>query len=69
MADLTNALWRKPSYSNGGQQNSCVEVARHCPGHVAVRDSKDPHGPVLFLQPRAWRSLTADVKAGRYDLA
>lgn len=68
MADLTNAQWRKTSYSSGGQQNSCVEVARHRPGHVAVRDSKDPSGPVLFLEPRDWRSLTADVKAGRYDL-
>lgn len=68
MADLTDAQWRKASYSSGGQQNGCVEVARRRPGTVAVRDSKDPYGPVLFLAPTAWRTLTTDVKAGRYGL-
>jgi uncharacterized protein DUF397 len=60
--------WRKASYSgNGG--GSCVEVARNHPGTVAVRDSKDPHGPVLAISPGLWRSFLADVKAGRHDLA
>ena len=66
---MTSAQWRKSSYSNGGQQNSCVAVARRQPGQVAVRDSKDPHGPILFLAPTGWRTLLTDVKAGRYDLA
>ena len=60
--------WRKSSYSgNGG--GSCVEVARNQPRMVAVRDSKDPDGPVLSIAPGLWRSFLAEVKAGRHDLA
>ena len=65
--DLTRAKWRKSSRSgdNGG---ACVEVARNLPRTVAVRDSKDPHGPVLTVAPAGWRDFIADVKAGRHDL-
>ncbi|HEX4061587.1 MAG TPA: DUF397 domain-containing protein [Streptosporangiaceae bacterium] len=67
---MTSAAWRKSSRSgNGSQQNGCVEVARNLPGTVAVRDSKDPHGPVLAVVPAGWRHFIADVKAGRSDLA
>jgi hypothetical protein len=53
MADLTGAVWRKStrSGSNGGE---CVEVADNLNGIVAVRDSKDPAGPVLTFTPTAW---------------
>jgi hypothetical protein len=59
--------WRKASRSttNGG---ACVEVARDLPSTVAVRDSKDPHGPVLALTPDDWQAFTGRVKAGQYDL-
>jgi hypothetical protein len=65
--DLTGAAWRTSSYSsaNGGQ---CVEVAANLPGIVAVRDSTDPHGPVLALPPGAWLAFTRHVQAGRFDL-
>ena len=43
-----------------------VEVARNTPGIVAVRDSKDPHGPVLTLGAGVWRGFVDDVKAGRH---
>ncbi|QFG22804.1 DUF397 domain-containing protein [Actinomadura sp. WMMB 499] len=51
--DLRNAKWRKSTYtgSNGG---NCVELAG-LPGTVAVRDSKDPDGPVLLLSRTALR--------------
>jgi len=42
--DLSSANWRKSSFSSGGG-NACVEVAV-LPGIVAIRDSKDPDGPV-----------------------
>jgi hypothetical protein len=59
--------WRKSSHSgNGG--GSCVDVARNITHVVAVRDSKDPHGPVLILTPGMWRDFIADLKAGRHDL-
>lgn len=53
MVDLTGAHWRKSTRSagNGGE---CVEVADNLPGIVAVRDSKDPHGPALTFTPAAW---------------
>ncbi|MFI0355292.1 DUF397 domain-containing protein [Actinomadura sp. 9N407] len=52
--DLSDATWRKASRSgeNGG---NCVELAG-APGVVAVRDSKDPDGPVLLLTPAALRA-------------
>jgi hypothetical protein len=64
------AAWRKASYSGSGtQQNGCVEVARSLPGAVAVRDSKDPNGPVLTVEPAEWRNFITAVKAGEHDLA
>lgn len=54
--------WRKSSYSSNGGGN-CVEVARQRPGTVAVRDSKDPDGPVLAVAPATWRAFTDAVKA------
>ncbi len=61
--DLSRAEWQKASYSgtNGG---NCVEVAANLPGVVAVRDSKDPGGPVLALDPAAWRAFTGRIKTG-----
>jgi len=60
--------WRKSSYSGNGGGN-CVEVASNMPGVVAVRDSKNPDGPVLTIGTNGWREFIADVKAGRHDLA
>ncbi|MFI6932971.1 DUF397 domain-containing protein [Streptomyces sp. NPDC050287] len=51
--DLSNASWRKSSYSNGDGGN-CVEVADGVPGVVPVRDSKVPGGPVLLVRSAAW---------------
>ncbi len=58
--DLTRALWRKSSRSgtNGG---NCVEVARNLPGIVAVRDSKDPEGAALIVDPAAWQVFTRSI--------
>ncbi|HEY2579188.1 MAG TPA: DUF397 domain-containing protein [Streptosporangiaceae bacterium] len=66
--DLTRAEWRKSSRS-GSNGGNCVEVARNLPGTVAVRDSKDPNGPVLAVAPAEWQDFVADVKAGQHDLA
>ncbi|MGI5151035.1 DUF397 domain-containing protein [Plantactinospora sp. CA-294935] len=54
--DLSNARWRKSSRS-GTSGGNCVEVADNLPGVVAVRDSKDPAGPVLSFGPAAWRAF------------
>jgi hypothetical protein len=63
--EARNLSWRKSSYSGNGGGN-CVEVARNIPGIVAVRDSKDPHGPVLTLGAGVWRGFVDDVEAGRH---
>ena len=63
--DLAHAAWRasRHSASNGGQ---CVEVADHLPrqppGLLAVRDSRQPAGPALFLTPVAWASFTGRLR-------
>jgi hypothetical protein len=65
--DLTRAEWRKSSRS-GSNGGNCVEVARNLPGAVAVRDSKDPHGPILTIESAGWRDFIAEVNAGSHDL-
>jgi hypothetical protein len=52
--------WRKSTHS-GSQSGECVEVAqvRHA---IAVRDSKDPDGPVLILEPAQWHALRQHLR-------
>ena len=62
--DLSGATWRKSSRSNGGSdQTACVEVAE-VPGRVAMRDSKDPAGPVLAFTRAGWRAFLSGVRIG-----
>lgn len=61
--DLTTALWRKSSYSAGGD-NNCVEVADGHPGVVPVRDSKTPDRTALVFGASAWRMFVRGVKGG-----
>ncbi|WP_033306079.1 DUF397 domain-containing protein [Streptomyces iakyrus] len=57
--------WRKSSYSSdqGGQ---CLEVAETPEATIAIRDSKNPAGPILTLDPATfttfvnWTSTTAE---------
>ncbi|MBM7770568.1 hypothetical protein JOD54_000772 [Actinokineospora baliensis] len=48
--------WRKSSASSANGQ--CVEVAVAA-GRVAVRDSKNPHGPVVLLPVEGLAALVA----------
>lgn len=57
--DLSNAAWRKARGSAQGQD--CVELAP-VDGVVAVRDSKDPDGPVLAFSPEVWRRFTRGLR-------
>jgi hypothetical protein len=61
--DLSDALWRKSSYSNG--QANCVEAATIEQGGrlVAVRDSKARDSSKLIFGVPAWRQFITEVKA------
>jgi Domain of unknown function (DUF397) len=58
--DLSDARWRKSSFSGGGGSN-CVEVAGAGPT-IAVRDSQDALGPILVFRRHAWRQFAAQIK-------
>ncbi|MGI5322607.1 DUF397 domain-containing protein [Actinomadura nitritigenes] len=57
--------WRKSSYSQP-TQSDCVEVAR-LGAAKGVRDSKNPEGGFLSLEPDAWAALVSGIKRGAYD--
>lgn len=65
MADLSTATWRKSTRS--GNEGACVEVADSLPGAIAVRDSKDPHGPALTFRPHAWTTFTTALRDHQID--
>ncbi|WP_326560170.1 DUF397 domain-containing protein [Micromonospora sp. NBC_01796] len=60
--ELTGAIWHKSSRS--GAEGNCVEVADNLPHLVAVRDSKDPDGPILVFSPGPWSRFLRDVGHG-----
>ncbi|GGL95466.1 MULTISPECIES: DUF397 domain-containing protein [Micromonospora] len=57
--DVHAMQWRKSSRSSASGSN-CVEVA-DLSGGLAVRDSKDPDGPVLRFGRDAWRSFVGGL--------
>lgn len=57
--------WRKASASAGN--GACVEVAPLADSGVAVRDSKDPEGPVLRYTPAEWIAFLDGAKKGEFD--
>ncbi|MFF7653671.1 DUF397 domain-containing protein [Streptomyces sp. NPDC007983] len=56
---MTTFDFRKSTYSNGTQE--CVEVATNVPDAVAIRDSKNPDGPMLRFAPAAWHAFQAVI--------
>ena len=61
--DPATAKWRKSSHSGS---NGCVEVAQSG-DQVAVRDSKDPSGPVLVFTTFEWGAFLDGVRDGEFD--
>ncbi len=64
--NLSRAHWRKSSRSS--QNGQCVECADLEDGSMAVRDSKDPNGPVLVIDREPWNAFVAAVRGGEFDL-
>ncbi|GAA3441911.1 DUF397 domain-containing protein [Planomonospora venezuelensis] len=64
--DLNDLTWRKSSLS-GNNGGDCVEVAELAPttprpthkpdATYALRDSKNPIGPVLYFTPSEWQAF------------
>jgi hypothetical protein len=60
-----DAHWLKSSlsFSNG----NCVEAARLADGHIGVRHSQHPQGPVLRFSSAEWRAFLAGARNGEFD--
>lgn len=58
MSDRDGLIWRKSTKSSSG---ACVEVAEDGPV-VHIRHSKDPDGPMLTVDRRAFRDFVDFVR-------
>ena len=56
--------WHRTSRSCDG--GSCVEVA-WLGEMIAVRDSKQPDGPIITCEPSEWRQFVKKIKNGTFD--
>lgn len=59
---MTANRWKKSTHSQ--PDGDCVEVHHRLD---QVRDSKDPDGPRLVVDPSTFVSFVDGVKAGRFD--
>lgn len=57
--------WRKSQASNAS--GDCVEVAVLDSGEIAVRNSRDPHGPALVYTRAEIAAFVAGAQAGEFD--
>ncbi|WIM99231.1 DUF397 domain-containing protein [Actinoplanes oblitus] len=62
--DRQAATWRRSTRS---YSDNCVEVADLPDGGRAVRDSKNPDGPILFFTPSEWAAFVGGAKDGEFD--
>ena len=56
--------WVKSRFSAAG---NCVELAKLPDGSVAVRNSRDPHGPALIYTPAEIEAFIRGAAAGEFD--
>jgi Domain of unknown function (DUF397) len=63
-SDVPGSAWRKAQLSVGN--GACVEVAP-VDGMVAIRDSKNPSGPVLTYTSAEWHAFLDGARKGEFD--
>ena len=62
--ERANLVWRKAQLSTNN--GACVEVASVV-GKIALRDSKDPYGPILLYTPTEFNAFLDGAKKGEFD--
>jgi hypothetical protein len=58
---MDRLTWIKSSHS-GGSGGNCVEIAILPDGDRAIRDSKNPDGPVLRLSDQEWQTFHENIE-------
>ncbi|MEU2156320.1 MULTISPECIES: DUF397 domain-containing protein [unclassified Streptomyces] len=62
---LTPATWIKSTHSNA--TGNCVELATLPDGSIAMRNSRDPHGPALIYTRDELAAFVAGARDGDFD--
>jgi hypothetical protein len=57
--------WVKSSESFSN--SNCVQAAALPDGHIGIRHSRDPGGPVLRFTPGEWHAFLAGTRNGDFD--
>lgn len=63
-AERTSLAWLKAQASTVNGQ--CVEIAETA-GKIAIRDSKDPDGPILVYTLAEFRAFLDGARNGEFD--
>jgi hypothetical protein len=63
--ELADLAWIKAQASN--HNGACVEVASTSTDKIAIRDSKDPGGPILVYTATEFRAFLDGARNGEFD--
>jgi hypothetical protein len=63
-SERASLVWRKAALSTANGQ--CVEIASAA-GRVAIRDSKDPDGPILVYTQAEFSAFLEGARNGEFD--
>jgi len=58
-------IWRKATASN--PSGNCVELSAMGAGHVGVRNSRQPDGPIVVFTRAEIAAFLTGAKAGEFD--
>jgi hypothetical protein len=64
-SSLHELHWRKGQRSSA--QGNCVQTAKVPTGGVAIRNSRQPDGPVLLFGDAEVRAFLESIKDGEFD--